>query len=189
MSEIKHLLFCRLLLGHAALLPAALRTDSIEEFFAGEEVNGTALRDVCLKMEKPSLQEIRDACADFSRSDEEIEEQDDLEVQENENEDHITHEADVVDPFGVKMRPGEKRRGELPGTWHSRRELPREKAAQSMLGMAPSMKDILESEEGGAIDFGNTTNSQQVRKKIRAKICGRTIWNYPSDQAMSRGGW
>lgn len=26
-------------------------------------------------------------------------------------------------------------------------------------------------------------------KKIRVKICGRTIWNYPSDQAMSRGGW
>lgn len=34
-----------------------------------------------------------------------------------------------------------------------------------MLEMAPSMKDILESEEGGAIDFGNSTNSQQVRKE------------------------
>ncbi|ESZ95248.1 hypothetical protein SBOR_4360 [Sclerotinia borealis F-4128] len=191
-SEIKHLLFCRLLLGHAALLPAALRADSIEAFFEDEEVTGTALRNVCLKMEKPSLQEIRDACADFFRSgDEEKEEQDEPEAQDDDTDDHESHEAKLADPYDVKMRLGCKKRGELPGTWRSKREISREAAAENMLdmapGMAPSMKNILG--EGGAIDFGDSTNSRQIRKKIRVKICGRTIWNYPSDEAMSRGGW
>lgn len=36
--QIKHFLFCRLLLGHAALLPAALRANSVEEFLVDEEV-------------------------------------------------------------------------------------------------------------------------------------------------------
>jgi len=64
-SEIKHLLFCRLLLGQAALLPAALRAGNVEEFLADDEVTAADLRDLCLKMERPGLQEIRDACADF----------------------------------------------------------------------------------------------------------------------------
>ncbi|QSZ37286.1 hypothetical protein DSL72_009380 [Monilinia vaccinii-corymbosi] len=192
--EIKHLLFCRLLLGHAALLPAALRADSIEAFFEDEEVTGAALRDLCLKTEKPSLQEIRDACADFFRSEEEeTEEQDDLEAQNNDINNHELHEAKSTDPYNVKMRLKRKRRGELPGTWHSKRELSREVAAEKMLGRAPgmalSMERMLGGTEGGAIYFGDSTNSRQVRKKIRVKICGRTIWNYPSDKAMSRGGW
>ncbi|KAK8900699.1 hypothetical protein QC760_010687 [Botrytis cinerea] len=185
-SEIKHLLFCRLLLAHAALLPAALRADSIEAFFQDEEVTGTALRDVCLKMEKPSLQEIRDACADFFRSDEEKEEHPEVEAH---SEDVDDHEPKAVDPYDVKMRLSQKKRGELPGTWRSKRELSREKAAQNMLGMAPSMQAIMGDMEGGAIDFGDPRNFQQVRKKIRVKICGKMIWNYPSDKAMPRGGW
>lgn len=195
-SEIKHLLFCRLLLGHAALLPAALRADSIEAFFADEEVTGTALRDVCLKMERPSLQEIRDACADFFRSGEEAEEaeeQDEREALSNDAHGHEDDEATLADPYDVKMRLTRKKRGDLPGTWRSKREVSREKAAESMLGMIPgmasSMKDIMGGEEGGAIDFGNSDSIRKVRKKIRVKICGRTIWNYPSDKAMSRGGW
>lgn len=185
-SEIKHLLFCRLLLGHAALLPAALRADSIEAFFEDQEVTGIALRDVCLKMEKPSLQEIRDACADFFRSDEENEEQD----QTDDADHHESHEAKPIDPYDLKMRLSKKKRGELPGTWRSKREVSREKAAENMLGMAPeSMGNIMKATEGGVIDFGNSNNSHQVRKKIRVKICGRTIWNYPSDKAMNRGGW
>ncbi|KAF7909232.1 hypothetical protein EAE99_011447 [Botrytis elliptica] len=188
-SEIKHLLFCRLLLAHAALLPAALRADSIEAFFQDEEVTGTALRDVCLKMEKPSLQEIRDACADFFRSDDEKEEDSEIKTQSEDVDDHERSEPKAVDPYDVKMRLSRKKRGELPGTWRSKRELSREEAAQNMLGMAPSMQNIMGDMEGGAIDFGDSTNSQQVRKKIRVKICGRMIWNYPSDKAMTRGGW
>jgi hypothetical protein len=54
------------LLGHAALLPAALRANGVEEFLADDEVTASDLRDLCLKMENPGLQEIRDSCADLS---------------------------------------------------------------------------------------------------------------------------
>jgi hypothetical protein len=74
--EIKYLLFCRLVLGHVTLLPAALRANSVDEFLADPEVTTAALRDICLKMEKPSMQDIRDACADLFRSEEEEEEAD-----------------------------------------------------------------------------------------------------------------
>src|SRR5580700_415503 len=58
-SEIKLLLFCRLLLRHAALLPAALRADSVGAFLNDLEVTEPGLKDLCLKMERPGLQEIR----------------------------------------------------------------------------------------------------------------------------------
>ncbi|KAF4975727.1 hypothetical protein FZEAL_7503 [Fusarium zealandicum] len=68
--EIKLLLFCRLLLGQASMLPAALRAGSVHEFLHDAEVVETDLRDLCLKVEEPTLQNIRDACADFARGDE-----------------------------------------------------------------------------------------------------------------------
>ncbi|KAI1444975.1 hypothetical protein F5Y02DRAFT_408701 [Annulohypoxylon stygium] len=78
-KEIKLLLFCRLLLSHASLLPAAIRASSVEEFLNDPDIAGSDLRDICLKVERPSLQDIRDACADLMRGDEsetEIEEED-----------------------------------------------------------------------------------------------------------------
>ena len=72
--EIKRLLFCRILLSHAALLPAALRARSIEEFLNDKDVSLADLRDLCLKMEEPKLEEIRNACADLLRSEDEFEE-------------------------------------------------------------------------------------------------------------------
>ena len=63
--EIKHLLFCRLLLSHASLLPAAIRANNVDELLADEDINISDLRDLCLKMENPELQEVRDACADL----------------------------------------------------------------------------------------------------------------------------
>ncbi|KAH0527227.1 hypothetical protein TsFJ059_002251 [Trichoderma semiorbis] len=65
--EIKLLLFCRLLLAQASLLPAALRASSVDEFLNDAEIVDSDLRDICLKLEDPSLQQIRDACADFAR--------------------------------------------------------------------------------------------------------------------------
>jgi hypothetical protein len=44
-SEVKYLLFCRLLLGQVALLPAALRANSVEEFLAGPEVERSLPED------------------------------------------------------------------------------------------------------------------------------------------------
>jgi hypothetical protein len=66
-SEIKNLLFCRLLLSSSALLPIAIQVSSIEEFLQKEDVTREHLRDLCLKLERPSLQDVRDACADFIR--------------------------------------------------------------------------------------------------------------------------
>lgn len=69
-SEIKYFLFCRLLLGHSTLLPAALRADSVEAFLADAEVTEPALRDLS-KMENSGVQNIRDTCADLFRGKEE----------------------------------------------------------------------------------------------------------------------
>ncbi|KAI4669806.1 uncharacterized protein J4E79_000084 [Alternaria viburni] len=65
--EIKNFLFCRLLLASSALLPIALQAGSIEELLQSEGVTREHLRDVCLKLERPSLENMRDACADFMR--------------------------------------------------------------------------------------------------------------------------
>lgn len=68
-AEIKALLLCRTLISHATLLPAALRATSVEEFINDPSISHTDLRDLCLKVEQPKFQELRDACADFARGD------------------------------------------------------------------------------------------------------------------------
>jgi hypothetical protein len=79
--EIKALLFCRALLAHPGALLAALQAPSIEAFLNDESVTQTNLRDICLKMEHPGLQELRDACADFRRNGED--ENDDHDAQQD----------------------------------------------------------------------------------------------------------
>lgn len=70
-AEIKLLLFCRLLLSHASALPAAIRANSVDDFLNDPELTDSDLRDLALKMDNPGLQEIRDACADLRRGDDE----------------------------------------------------------------------------------------------------------------------
>jgi len=67
---VKQLLFCRQLIVRPALLSAALRANSVAEFLADPAVANTDRRDLCIKVEQPSLQALRDACADFVRGDE-----------------------------------------------------------------------------------------------------------------------
>ncbi|RYP36854.1 hypothetical protein DL767_003244 [Monosporascus sp. MG133] len=91
--EIKLLLFCRLLLSHTSLLPAALRASSVEEFLNDPEITKSDLRDLCLKVEQPSLQDIRDACADLGRGDEpDIGEEEIFEVEESIEDVLLQHE-------------------------------------------------------------------------------------------------
>jgi hypothetical protein len=66
-AEINLLLFCRLLLGQATLLPAALKAQSINELLEDPNVSVHDLRSLCLKVASPGLQEVRDACADLGR--------------------------------------------------------------------------------------------------------------------------
>jgi hypothetical protein len=95
--EIKLLLFCRLLLAQASLLPAALRANSVLEFLNDAEIVDSDLRDLCLKLEDPSLQQIRDACADFARGDDAGEDVDNIsDESESETEDEDDTFADMM---------------------------------------------------------------------------------------------
>jgi len=83
-AEIKLFLFCRPLLSHAAILPNALKANSIEELLQDSKFSTTDLRDLCLRSEQPALQDIRDACADFFQGDapQELESEDGSEAEE-----------------------------------------------------------------------------------------------------------
>jgi hypothetical protein len=186
-AEIKHLLFCRLLLGHATLLPAALRAESVESFLEDPEVAEQDLRDLALKMEQPGLQEIRDACADFFRDENEEDFCDD------EEENPGTEIALVSDDSDDDLMFKPKRpKNALPKTWQSKKEKDQavKKSMRESLGMFDDVIDQFGGDMGGArVDFGHIKDGKFKRKKIRVKICGRSIWNYPSDKAMNRGGW
>lgn len=87
-KEVKLLLFCRLVLAQASMLPAALRATSVEAFLSDAQVAESDLRDLCLKVEEPTLQHVRDACADFARGDREfVETNDEVEEEEDDEED------------------------------------------------------------------------------------------------------
>lgn len=106
-AEIKHLLLCRLLLSHATLLPAALKAASVDDFLSDKDVRNADLRDLCLKMESPGLQQIRDACADLGRGEEE-EEEDDIEGEKDGGTDEGCH-LDVKNRLVSGQRPASKR--------------------------------------------------------------------------------
>lgn len=188
-EEIKILLFCRLLLSHAALLPAALRANSIEEFLADEQVPAAHLPDLCIRMEAPGLQDVRDACADLFRSDDER-----VDVEETSAADPGV-EHDSSDDEWEQMRKKrlfvpKKPKGALPEKWISKRE--EEKARfKEVLGEKNPLQDVMgQGLNGGTVvDFGEIKDNKVQRKKIQVRICGHHIYNYPSDKAMSRGGW
>lgn len=168
-AEIKQLLFCRLLLAHAGVLPAALRAVNIQDFLNDESVTETDLRDICLKMEQPGLQELRDACADLGRGNEETP-------------DEGTDDEDDVTQRSARRYMGPMFRSKgMPKVWSSKREQAIQKKRTKTLN----------PENGSTfIDFGAIDDSgQYVTRRIRVKVCGRYIYNYPSETAMLRGGW
>lgn len=165
-KEIKELLLCRLLLSHAVLLPAALKAGSIEEFLADTRVTNPDLRDLCLKIEQPSPQQLRDACADLYRDDGEA---DDAEAGVTEL------EQTDFERERTRLRPKTR----LPVRYRTARE---KKLQQRKSQVDPS--------KGAIVDFGDIDDAGQYEmKKIRVKVCGRYIYNYPSAKAMPRGGW
>ena len=111
-AQVKELLFCRLLLSLASVLPAAIRADSIQEFLSDPEINTADLRDICLRLEQPSLQEIRDACADLAQHripDDVIKRRDDQTALE------MIRRKLMAGRFG--LRPGK-----IPDNWRSQHE-------------------------------------------------------------------
>jgi hypothetical protein len=174
-AEIKNFLFCRLLLTQSTLLPAALKAESIEDFISKEEIARENLRDLCLKLERPVLQDVRDACADFIRERDGVE---DLEEPEEKKEADDHHDVyKTPDKYRLKFK-----KGKVPDNYKTKREKSAKKASNDQ-------KSPL-TEEAGAVDFGKVTDeSQYTRKRTRIKICGRYMYNYPSEKALTRGGW
>ncbi|KAJ9616708.1 hypothetical protein H2200_000427 [Cladophialophora chaetospira] len=182
-AEIKTFLFCRLLLSNAVLLPAAMKADSVEFLLQDPEIKSQDLRDLCLRLEQPQLQEIRDACADFYRKDDENDQfsEDESSEDDEPNDDALT--------FRLKKR---RHKHHLPEVWQSKRE----KGIQTTAPQAPpGLQHHLEQQakaenQGTTIDFGNLDDKGEFQKaNIRVKICGRYIYNYPSQGSMKRGGW
>ena len=190
MAEVKHLLFCRLLLAHATVLPAAVKANSVEEFLNSKEVTDTDLRDLAIKMDNPGLQEIRDACADLGRGEEEDNDEGGG-VEEDPDSDKAvakmpkTRSSKRIEGFHQK---NVRRNRKLPERWAPERE----KQSQHRQMLQQTFEDQSNPEDKGKtwIDFGDVDDEGKFRsQKMRVKICGRYIYNYPSEKAISRGGW
>ncbi|KAK3628529.1 hypothetical protein LTR56_018574 [Elasticomyces elasticus] len=141
--------------------------DSIDGFLADAEVATTDLGDLCLRFEQPSLQEIRDACADFFRGDT---------PEEAESEE----EEEETDPISKNVQRFKHKT--VPEKWQSKHELAvqQKKKTRRMAG---------EDEGQTLVDFGTMEDGKFKNTLVRVKVCGRTIWNYPSASAMTRSGW
>lgn len=177
-TEIKHLLFCRLLLSHASLLAIAIRAKSVEELLKHPEVNVADLRDLCIKMENPGLPEVRDACADLVRGDDE-----DVDFEEK----AIVEVPDNKESKGRFDIPKWRRSRAMPQVWISKRD-------QQLQVRRRRQQKIMDQGTGGSegtfFDFGTIDDDTEQRgKRMRIKVCGKSIWNYPSEKAMNRGGW
>ncbi|KAL8800251.1 MAG: hypothetical protein Q9182_005307 [Xanthomendoza sp. 2 TL-2023] len=189
MAEIKHLLFCRLLLSQATVLPAAIRASSVDEFLSDPEVTDTDLRDLALKLDNPGLQEIRDACADLGRGDEE----EDGGHGELDEEIALDRTEERLKRLGFRDI-GCKRDG-LPRSWAPEREKQAAKGKSERQALPfLSGNPITGGEEEGKpqtmIDFGDFDDERKLTsKRMRVRICGRYIYNYPSERAVSRGSW
>ncbi|KAG9239309.1 hypothetical protein BJ875DRAFT_501529 [Amylocarpus encephaloides] len=162
---------------------------SIEEFLADNEVTPAALRDPCFELESPGLQEIRDACVDLFRKEDE-EEEEDSPMTGTDNEE-VKEERD----FRPRKRPGD-----LPDEWKLKRDKIR--IAKEVRERDESNFPPLDAHFGQvgstAIDFGDWDRKlvkyrdpieRRKGNKIRVSLCGRTIWNYPSNKTMTRAGW
>lgn len=179
-TEIKHLFFCRLLLSHASLLPAAIRANNVEAFLADREINDADLRDICLKLENPDLQAMRDACADLLRG-----EEDDVEEPSETDEGESNILSEITKPPS-KFPPWRRSNG-LPQMWKPKRDHQLRKRRQRQQSI---MDQSTGGSEGNFIDFSLMDDETEQRgKKMRVRVCGRSVYNYPSEKAMNRGGW
>ncbi|KAF9737169.1 hypothetical protein PMIN06_012378 [Paraphaeosphaeria minitans] len=178
-AEVKHLLFCRLLLSQATLLPIALQSDSIEDFLADDNVTREHLRDLCLRLERPGLQDVRDACADFVRGVDGTAEKTDAKGFEEDDEDN--KKSKIPEKYTLRFRD----KSRLPEKYMTKREKAAKnaKTEQKMFGQEDPMKDAI-------VEFDDEIDETGYeRKQTRIKVCGRYMYNYPSEKALPRGGW
>ena len=180
------------------MLPAAIRANSVEEFLNNSEVTDTDLRDLALKMDNLGLQEIRDACADLGRGAEEDEE-DDSYKEDSEDEEAaktlaLRKKAGLTgtDLGPAKSGRTDNRTPEREKKIHKAKQGRQSLLEQSFSGLIGGKGKMPAEENKGKtlIDFGELDDEGKFRsKKMRVKICGRYVYNYPSERAISRGGW
>ena len=179
--EVKYLLLCRILLSHAALLPAAARANSIEDFLNDQEVDSAHLRDLCLELENPSLQDVRDACADLIRREDEAHRPTELGSHGERQKAAVNDKTNGWVPmwrFG-KERPIEK--------WMPKRELEHRQRRFRQNQVMNKQGDP--NDEDQQLNFDIDDSSTIKNERMRVRVCGRYIYNYPSENRMSRGGW
>lgn len=193
MAEIKQLLFCRLLSSHATMLPAAIEFDGVEEFLSNGDVSDKDLRDLALKMDNPGLQEIRDACADLGRGEEE--EDDHYDNDDDEIDDEATRGKEILAKqiqAGLQGTDLKTRSGRTEN-WAPEREKQTKLALrerQSLVDQSGDTNELGSKQGKTMIDFGDIDDQGKFKsRKMRVKVCGRYIYNYPSERAVSRGGW
>jgi hypothetical protein len=166
-TEIKLYMFCRQLLATGRLLPAALRATSVEAFLADPEITAADLRDLALRVEQPTLQAIRDACADFIRAR-------DADNGQQDGESHVDGGTDESEEMSTAdMMRRERRYGELQGGTMMQRYL-----------TTPARRAL--AEKTGLVKVPKPPPRPQ---KMQVTLCGKTIWNYASESAMAREGW
>ena len=166
-AEVKKLLFCRQLLSQPQLLPAALRANSIEEFLADESLPESGLRDLCLKVEKPSLQALRDACADFIRGDQP--DHDEAEIDDLE----ATPPRSAAEFLAHSMRYGSLEDVGRPGTG----------LFNDLIGLEARKMFDIRALKTAILSMGPKD------RKVKIKVCGKAIWNHASQRSMARDGW
>lgn len=105
---------------YATLLPIALRADSVDDFLTDTKVSEADLRDLCLQMEQPGLQQIRDACAYLTREDDE---HDDAEMNDEEEPADLNTKGLREIRRGIRMfDPRIDKRGAFPEAWKPKPE-------------------------------------------------------------------
>ena len=109
------------------------------------------LRDLCVKVAEPTLQNIRDACADFARGD-------------NPDERILIEDDDVDDDETMAdiMRADRRYHHLHTEDWFTDR----------------------------VSRYGNKKKRKYKKSKSKSKvtICGKSIWDHASENAMSRDG-
>lgn len=150
----------------------------MEDFLSNPKVRDNDLREICLKMEQPPLQAVRDACADLARGEHEVDEVEDPEEVAAPAPTY-TSSTDFLVKNDVRMFD-DWRRGDIPKQWQSKREQERKERFQKLF---PGGQDQTFT------DFGAEDNDVFKRKKVRARLCGHYVWNYASNVDMPRSGW
>ena len=184
-AEVKELLLCRILPSLAALLPAAARAKSVDEFLNNKNVDSAHLRDLCLELENPGLQEVRDACADLVRGDDSEDTHSSTKIQDVEISTAKKDQTKDKTKDWMRSKPATENK---PKRWMPKSVLEqRQRRYRQNEVMKHQGED--DEDEVSQLNFDIEDGSTIRNERMRVQICGRYICNHPSEDRMSRGCW